>query len=262
MDKKFKGAVVLFRSPKEGEEDMYEKTLIAAGFKPSSVPVLDFSFINLDKLQDCLMRSSNYSGIILTSPRAVEACSRALELDSSETHRTDFLDLACYCVGPATKQCANQAGFKAVGHETGNADKLAKYIIENNAQNNTKPFLYPCGNLRRDTLSVKLKTEGFVLEEIVVYETIRSKTIEGNMRKLTALHGTPKYVVYFSPSGVQYTTDLYDSDIMKLKETKIVAIGSTTEAELKERRMTVAAVATTPDHTGVTEALLKVSLET
>ena len=255
MDKKSKGSVVLFRSAKEGE-DLYEKTLEYAGFAPFSVSVLDFNFINIDKLHSCLLTSSKYSGIILTSPRAVEACSRALELDNN-CNGTDFLDMTCYCVGPATKHCANQVGFKSFGHEAGNADKLAEYIIENNTANNTKPFLYPCSNLRRDTLSVKLKARGFVLEELKVYETVQSKTIDEDLKKLTLVHGAPRFLVYFSPSGVQYTADLYDSGIMNLNEAKIIAIGRTTETELKERKMDVAAVAKTPDHNGVTEALLQ-----
>ena len=259
MDKKSKGSVVLFRSAKEGEEDLYGKTLEYAGFTPFSVPVLDFNFINIDKLHSCLLTSSKYLGIILTSPRAVEACSRALELDNDKSNGSDFHDMTCYCVGPATKQCANQVGFKSFGHEAGNADKLAEYIIENNTANNTKPFLYPCSNLRRDTLTVKLKAGDFVMEELKVYETLQSKTIDEDLKKLTLVHGTPRFVVYFSPSGVQYTADLYESGILNLNETKIIAIGRTTEAELKEKRMDVAAVAKTPDHNGVTEALLQAS---
>lgn len=259
MDEKSKGSIVLFRSPKEGEEDLYEKTLKSADFSPYSVPVLDFNFINLDKLHSCLLTSSKYSGIILTSPRAVEACSRALELENNESNETDFLDMTCYCVGPATMKCANQVGFKSFGHEAGNADKLAEYIIENNTTNNTKPFLYPCSTLRRDTLSVKLKAGGFVMEELKVYETVQSKTIDEDLKRMTLEHGSPRFVVYFSPSGVQYTADLYKSDILNLDETKIIAIGRTTEAALKERGMEVAAVAKTPDHTGVVEALLQAS---
>ena len=260
MDEKSKGSVVLFRSPKEGGEDLYENTLKSAGFIPVSVPVLGFNFINLDNLCSCLLTSSKYSGIILTSPRAVEACSQALELDNREPERADVFDMTCYCVGPATKQCAGEAGFKAVGHEAGNADKLVEYIIGNNTANNTKPLLYPCSSIRRDTLSVKLKAAGFDMEELKVYETVQSKTIEEDLKKLTAVYGNAKFVVYFSPSGVQYTADLYESGILNLAETKIIAIGSTTEAELKKRMMEVAAVAKTPDHTGVTEAILQASV--
>lgn len=253
-----KGTVILFRSPKDDEEDPYEKTLTSAGFTAFSMPVLDFNFVNIDVLHGCLLRSSGYSGIILTSPRAVEACSYALEKLDDEMNKS-CKDIACYCVGPATKQHANQIGFKSVDCEAGNADKLSKYITENTTAENSKPLLYPCGNLRRDTLSAKLKSAGFPLEEVVVYETVKSKTIQTDITNFIKLHGAPRYIVYFSPSGVQYTADLFESGILKLRETKIIAIGNTTEAELKGRQMEVAAVARTPDHTGLTEALLKAS---
>ena len=253
-----KGSVVLFRSPKEGEEDLYEKGLRAAGFLPFSLPVLDFSFINLDILSLYLTKSNDYSGIILTSPRAVEACSRALQMSSTdEEKRKICLTLTCYCVGPSTRQQASHVGFRPVDCDAGNAEKLAKYIIESKAD--IKSLLYPCGNLRRDTLSVKLKAERISLQEIVVYETVKCKTIREDIEKIIDLHGEPQYLVYFSPSGVQYTADLFDSGVLQLKNIKIIAIGSTTEGELKERKIEVAATAKTPDYTGVMEALLHAS---
>ena len=258
MEKVEKGIVVLFRAPKDGEVDLYDMELKKEGFRPFSVPVLDFNFVNLDILFGALTRSKEYSGIILTSPRAVEACSVALQkLSGDEKQRKECLNLPSYCVGPSTQQQAGQLGFSSADCEAGNADKLAKYIVEHNTTN-IKPLLYPCGNLRRDTLSVKLKAEGFSLEEIVVYETVKSKTIKDDVEKLIELHGVPKYIVYFSPSGVQYTADLYENGILQIDDLKLVAIGSTTEAELEKNMMSVAATAKSPSHTGVSEALLQI----
>ena len=254
-----KGTVLLFRAPKDGENDLYEAELKAKGFQPFNVQVLDFNFINLDQLYESLTKNNNYSGILLTSPRAVEACALAFQkVASSEEKRNEFFKLKSYCVGPNTKQQASKIGFIPADCEAGNADKLAKYIIENNS-NSIKPLLYPCGNLRRDTLSEKLRTEGFSLEEIVVYETVKSKTVEANVEKLVELHGEPKYIVYFSPSGVQYTTQLFEKGILQKDNTNFIAIGSTTESELRKRSMTVAATANSPSHTGVAEALMQFS---
>ena len=39
------------------------------------------------------------------------------------------------------------------------------------------PLLFPCGSIRKDTLPVKLKSQGFSLTEVVCYETCASADI-------------------------------------------------------------------------------------
>ena len=39
------------------------------------------------------------------------------------------------------------------------------------------PLLFPCGSIRKDTLAVKLKSQGFSLTEVVCYETCASADI-------------------------------------------------------------------------------------
>ena len=52
-------------------------------------------------------------------------------------------------------------------------------------------------------------------------------------------------VLYFSPSGVQYTTQLFEKGILqKIPGSNFIAIGSTTESELRKRSMTVALLQT------------------
>lgn len=47
--------------------------LIKHGYKPYSIPVLEFNFINIDKLSRSFLDSDNHSAVVFTSQRAVEA---------------------------------------------------------------------------------------------------------------------------------------------------------------------------------------------
>ena len=55
------------------------QSLTSLGLQGHCVPVLDFTFTNLDSLQNALRAVDNYAGIILTSQRAVEAVARATQ---------------------------------------------------------------------------------------------------------------------------------------------------------------------------------------
>lgn len=245
-----KKSVLLFRAPKEGTTDLFEKELREHKYKPVSIPVLDFNYINIDKLSQCLIQYRDYSAIVFTSQRAVEATQLSISDSSKEVN---YSDLTCYVVGGSTCKAAKDAGFNAVYGDAGNAEKLAEYIITEEKCRD-KPILYPCGNLRRDTLSKKLKEAGFCLNEIEVYETVRNKSIKLKVEELIQHQGLPEYVVYFSPSGVQYTEDIVSSGILPLDQLKVIAIGPTTEKELREKDIPVYSVASIPDPEGLIQA--------
>lgn len=244
--------VLLFRAPKEGENDIFEKELLEHNLNPVSIPVLEFNYINIDRLSECLLQLEEYSAIVFTSQRAVEAI--LLSAKKNTDVAKNFGDVTCYVVGGSTSIAASDAGFSPEQSDAGNAEKLAEYIIKE-SKSKEKPILYPCGNLRRDTLSKKLKEAGFRLNEIEVYETVQNKCIREKVQEFITQQGVPDYVVYFSPSGVQYTADIVSEGLLPLEQVKVVAIGPTTEKELRERNVLVFAVAPTPSPAGLLQAL-------
>lgn len=68
----------------------------------------------------------------------------------------------------------------------------------------TKPFLFPHGNLKTDTLY----KQGLRLDETLVYETVANPCLEDDFASVTnGFAVVPEFVVFFSPSGVQSTLD-------------------------------------------------------
>lgn len=134
-----KSTVLLLKSQKSGDKiDKYEVTLQEAGYKTCQVKTLDFKYINLDLLYKELNNPDDYSGIILSSPRCVNACCLSLNgeaIDPKWKTRNNFV------VGETTYETAlEKLDLKCEGSETGNAENLAAKIIAGNFCN----ILYLC----------------------------------------------------------------------------------------------------------------------
>ncbi|KAL3864464.1 hypothetical protein ACJMK2_006144 [Sinanodonta woodiana] len=252
-----KNLVLMFRSMKETDEDPYEMELSANSFIPRSIPVLAFNYTHLDDLAFHYWCYHDYSGVIFTSPRSVQAtalCGKAWK----ETNNCKNIpsELRCFVVGKSTAEEARKLGFSPQFEEAGNAEVLADLIAQK-ISNDGRPFLYPCGNLKRDTLSMKLNDAGLGVKEIEVYETVSSPTIEEDFDKFVQCEGLPEYVVYFSPSGVKNTKVLFLKERLPVQLIKFVAIGPTTQKELVSQGIDVFGVCSTPDPQGLLSVLLK-----
>ena len=257
------GSVVLLRGEAEREgTDPYCEQLIHGGYSPSCIPVLSFNFLNIDKLAGALRNPSDYSGIILTSPRAVEATKKAL-LSISQNSDSDVLtpsqDLPAFVVGEATGKAAAELGFVTQGESSGNADTLAPIIAQHYLENgDVKPLLFPAGNLRRDVLNNYLSDRNIFLENITVYETCAEPNISKNMETFLQTIGIPEFLVYYSPSGLTFTWDILHQLKIPLMLVKFVAIGVTTQKALEQKCINVAAVASKPTPEGLLAALIDI----
>lgn len=182
--------VLLLRDPDVG--DPYEDVLRAAGYEPVSRPVLRFTFVGEEALRADLARPKDYGGLILTSPRAVQALVAALGWLPAEAARWHTLPV--FAVGPATAAALHEAGFAPEGEASGTAELLADYVAERSFE---APLLFLCGNRRRDTLPERLRAAGVPFEERCVYEThLRDDLDVSDL-------DTFGWVVFFSPTGVE-----------------------------------------------------------
>ncbi|KAL9098513.1 MAG: hypothetical protein Q9187_009647, partial [Circinaria calcarea] len=159
-----------------------------AAFDPIFVPVLQHSFNGaaLDHLATLLPTlSSQYSGLIFTSQRAVEAFASIIHsADAEAKGKLRELSLPIYTVGPATSRAleALRDDFfprcEVLGRETGNGEGLAGYILqhhrakirilsekemESQPQGNSPepqplPLLFLVGEQRRDIIPKTLSS--------------------------------------------------------------------------------------------------------
>ncbi|KAI0209720.1 hypothetical protein LSAT2_005611 [Lamellibrachia satsuma] len=205
-----KQEVLLLKAPKEGAgADPYVEVLEKSGFSVKVLPVLSFNFLHLDELYDALSSPQSFSSLILTSPRVVQAMERALKSDNNQSAwsnilRDEWRQIPVFAIGQATARAAEKLGLQTRGENTGNAVTLAPQILQAVGPND-KPALLPCGNLRRETIPAALSEAGVSINSITVYETIPNPEIKDRLESIARTQTVPECLVYFSPSGIQFT---------------------------------------------------------
>lgn len=224
--------VVLLRSARE--DDPYEDAFRQAGFTVRCQPVLAFDQVNTAQLREKMVHPDHYAGLILTSPRAVEALEQVLGR-LPERRASSWHHKSAFAVGPRTAETLQALGFSPKGQQSGSGRKLAAYINQHTFE---APLLFLCGSRRREELPALLKNGGTAYEELCVYKT-RLRTDVDVTRP-----SVPEWLVFFSPSGVNA---LQRSGGEALHErVRIAAIGPTTASAAREAGWSVDAVADRP----------------
>lgn len=144
-------------------------------------------------------------------------------------------------------------GFVSRGAEAGTAASLADIIRRENPAGTE--FLFLSGDKRRNDLISSLVASGIIVNETMVYQTEPSESISQDISiTLENTQTWPKFIVFFSPSGVDAT--------LKYLETYewwprciCVAIGSTTAKYLSELKLKNIVIAHHPTPDGVLAAL-------
>lgn len=245
--------VVILKSESESS-DTYAALLKENNIEAIFVPTLEFGYKNLDVLRAKLEQPENFSGIIFTSPRSVDAVEEAVK----PTHfDKKWKELYNYCVGEVTHNAIHAAlDMNARGKGTGNANNLAEYIFESlDGERLTLPFLFPCGNLRQDALQLKLLEFGYFLEAIEVYETVAHQQLEENLRR-ALIDDHAEYLAFFSPSGVTHTKAVLQKLDIDLANYKLIAIGPSTRKCLESNDLPVYKTAEKPSVEYLVKALL------
>lgn len=224
------------------EPDRYEEALSDSGFEPRTIAVLDFERVNASELRRALEHPNKYSGIVFTSPRAVEAFAEAMSWLPSEN--VAWHTKSIFVVGPRTAAELRAIGFEPEGEQSGSARMLADYILNRKPR---RPLLFLCGERRRDELPRRLQGGGVPVEEICVYRSRSKPNLE--------VHALPKpdWLVFFSPSGIEAAQRGFG---FGMADVRIAAIGTTTGSALESAGYRVDAVAAEPSPAGVAAAIV------
>ncbi|XP_065186379.1 uroporphyrinogen-III synthase-like [Sycon ciliatum] len=275
--------VILFKQiPADGSIDKYAKLLSESGFDPEVVPTLSFEFCCQPEVHEALSHPGNYRGLLLTSQRAVEAAAAScIPADGSaaqafgETIAPEWNERLVCSVGAATSLAATeQLALTSHFKDAGNAEQLADQLLTELSRDGCThgggdlPFLFLCGDLRRDTLPDKLRAASHRVHEIVCYRTTAALTLTTRGREITAeLTGSmPEpgaegwtWLVFFSPSGVEFSYASLLSQLSGVAHVRVAAIGKTTADALLQHGVTVHAVAKKPSADNLLEAIAAAS---
>lgn len=162
---------------------------------------------------------TKHDGIVVTSKTGVDALER---IDPA------WKQLPTVCVGNATHRRALQLGAKVAATADGYGDTLFEMI---RMQGHERRWLYARPTIAASNFAQRLRSEGIMIEEAVVYETKCTEETEPVVIANDAI------VIFTSPSALhcfEKRFELHESHT-------IVAIGTTTRKAFGDRKVHVAA---------------------
>ena len=252
MDSKI--SVLLLKSESVDGPDKWTELIESSSdsFIAKTITTLEFKSKNLDQLKEFLDNPKD--GIIFTSPRSVAAVKEALGDDSL---KNGWKLLDNYSVGESTSSLAKSLlNLETKGEISGNASQLADFILKDQKEKlHIKSFLYPCSNLKQDTLQSKLSEFKIGVNCVEVYETVPHPDLASKFE--AEIKEKVDFLVYFSPSGVKFTIDTLKHYLSCNSCVKIIAIGPSTHKSLQDHNISTFKVCDKP----TPESLLKVLLE-
>ena len=163
-------------------------------------------------------------------------------------------------MGPATTSLAEKilSLKNCLGSDCGNSTSLSNFIVDKNTSRDTKPLLYPCSAIARDTIQRVLTEHDISIEKLIVYDTLPSETLENDLTRIFIETG--QIFVFFSPSAVQFILKAA-KQLNLLMHIRAVAIGPATADAIVKAGMFLYAVSSKPEPNALLEAIQSAELE-
>lgn len=192
------------------------KSVVEEGAK-KGVIIEELSFIDTKPIHDEALverirtLATEKHTVVFTSMNAVEAVAEQIDT---------VPDWKIYSIGNTTRKLIEK--FWGSDKIVATAD-YGKHLGERLIDDGVKDVIFFCGNIRRDELPNKIRSEGGTIEEVVVYET------EQTPARLTKDYDG---VLFFSPSAV----NAFFATNKPSKDTVLFAIGTTTEDAIRQQK--------------------------
>jgi uroporphyrinogen-III synthase len=182
-----------------------------------NIIIEELSFIDTKPVEDeelfskIKALSTGTHTVIFTSMNAVEAVAAHVETAPG---------WQIYSIGNTTRKLIEEKwGADKIVATAENAQRLGERLIDDDVNE----VIFFCGNIRRDELPNKMRSEKRHVEEVVVYQTEETPT---------RLERDYDGILFFSPSAVH----AFYSQNRPAKGTTLFAIGKTTEEAIRQHK--------------------------
>lgn len=203
----------------EGALAGLDERLAAAGHEVRRVPLLSFEPPpTFDALDAALVQIRHYAAVAVTSPRAATALAERVRAGGHAPLHTPTWAVGERTAAPLREVCDEVHVVTSTGGEQGAAESLAAGMLASRVRG---AVLFPCGELRRDTLPRLLAGAGCRVDEVLCYRTVLPSP-EAARDALGRAH----LLVVGSPS----VAELLAGAIPEPERPLLVAVGPTTGA--------------------------------
>lgn len=263
------------------EDDEYVRQFRDSNLPAIRIPPLVFNYRNENLIVDWLLNVSNNCtfGIILTSPRAVQAIARVLRSNPHLKEKIELLKSRIYTIGTQTAKKLESELSKEYDRQSAqckNSRELGLYLSNIFSIEKT-----PCNLLYPKSSRAQLEIEDALIVHshvrivgVDAYDTSYREDIRPKLSQIITDHGAniPESIdmvvniIFFSPSGVDALVASYGNRLEALKDEvlqkcqfKYTAIGSTTAKYLITMGLEVYCVAKEPTPAGLVASLMEAS---
>jgi uroporphyrinogen-III synthase len=222
---------------------------------PLLIPLLEIAPpLSWEPCDRALDRLDSYDAVIFTSRNAVAALTG--RMDTRRGGGGALRSKRAFVIGEATGSAAREAGLRAEElPEKATAAALAARIASGGVKG--RRFLFPCGDLARETLAAALSAAGAACDRVEVYRTVPADVpdVEATLRLLNGGH--VDFVTFASPSAVRVFVRIFpDLPLSRLRTVcRIAVIGPTTASAVREAGAEPDVVARVSNVAGLIEAI-------
>ncbi|WWD06084.1 hypothetical protein V865_004169 [Kwoniella europaea PYCC6329] len=296
--------VVLFKTPSPSSSlDPYTQSLSSTSYQPTFIPVLEETYDTSSLVPILEGGCEHWEGVIITSRRGAEGWVRAVSESRASSSKKGkgkgrWDEVPLFTVGNASSDHLSESSIPPeyipydVIYEGGVPPKSAIHLIPHitdqipRLAGMYKKYLLVRGDKSTEVLQDELRSNGRIVEEVMVYSTTPRLDIAENINKFRESQQSrsqPKsdgdrdgkedgqaekgWLCFFSPSGAEVVlphlktwkdsgSESQKGDVDEYwKAWKIFVIGETTKKYFEEKGIKVDAVAERPNLQGLVDAI-------
>ena len=179
---------ILITRPLIDSEDLMGK-LFSLGHKIVHIPTLKISAANVSPIDE-----KKYDAFIFTSANAI----RNLKLNNQDTSKI------CFCVGSITEKIVRQKGYNNTISAGGTVNALKNIILNSDQIDKKKSIAYFCGDYISSNLDIELKNDGFQIDKIINYTSVKITDLNEENNKIINNHPPDITFIYSKRSAESF----------------------------------------------------------
>lgn len=239
----------MIRQPLSGKKILVTRSLHqAAGFVqkikeaggiPVVFPTIDIQPVSTwDKCDAAIDVLYMYDGLLFTSANAVEYFFQ--RYSKKDRSPDDLRQKLLFAVGEKTKKNLEEQGYRVTAvPEKFTSSDLAKTLEHEDLRG--KSFLFPGGNLTKDTLADNMRILGANIDFVPVYTTVLPRQQDRDTLNKQFMNHEIDVMTFLSPSSFQNFVTLFSIERIRefVEDALVAAIGPTTSQAIGQHGIRV-----------------------
>lgn len=249
--KLLKGKTVLITRPADQTEG-FVQAIERLGGNAVLFPTIEItSPASWEACDAAIQNIEQYNALVFTSANAVRKFFERVKLVGN-TFKEELNRKTIYTIGERTKRAVESEGHPMqIGPEVATAEALAAMIAKSDIRG--RRFLFPRGNLGRDVLPKSLRAAGAIVDEVIVYHTIKPAHQEIDRIEQLFLKKEIDIITFFSPSSIRNFLEMISLE--ELNGVPVAVIGPVTADVAKSSGLRVDIVAPRSNEESLAQAI-------